>query len=352
MNVFCDFHHAGLLNSFIMLFENRLGGNVYRPIGTEWAEEGYWKVYDHPATIQQYLTTAQGYKPVDGSQPLNNITKVENGIYYCQDIDSGYYNKAIDFDNFRKLDIDVVIASLPQHIEPFRRLIAEHKPNAKLIYQVGNQWDGIYAENIMASARLKWDLIPEFARREGTELNFIEYHQEFDLNIFKPILKEKPAYITSLLNVPEQYPSYNTLLEVEKLVDGQVKIYGGQSRDGARHGTIQVAQAIQDSKFVWQVKPGGDGYGHILFNSYACGVPVITAINDYAGKLGEDLLLDGRTCIAIDNLSPSEIAEKVKHYAQPDEYFDLSYRAYKQFCKVVDFDYEADRIKEFLMNLR
>src|SRR3990172_6286612 len=99
-NVLADFHHAGLLQSLILLFENRLGGNVYRPIGMEWADQGYWKVFDHPATRLQYLTYNQGYRPQDGTRPLNIIEKAQDDVYYCQDIDSGYYNKAVSLEKF------------------------------------------------------------------------------------------------------------------------------------------------------------------------------------------------------------------------------------------------------------
>jgi hypothetical protein len=70
-NVFTDFHHASLLQSFILLFEKRLGGNVFRPIGMEWAEKGFWKIYDHPATREQYLGL-NGATP-DGTPRLNEV---------------------------------------------------------------------------------------------------------------------------------------------------------------------------------------------------------------------------------------------------------------------------------------
>src|SRR3990172_10388164 len=111
--VFVDFHHASLLNSLIILFEKRLKGTCLRPIGLEWAEQGYWHVFDHPFTRQQFLSTGLGTvePPVqmypDGTRPLNIVDKIEDGIYYCQDIDSGYYNKAITLAKFMELPIDI-----------------------------------------------------------------------------------------------------------------------------------------------------------------------------------------------------------------------------------------------------
>lgn len=361
-NVFTDFHHAGLLNSLILLFEGRLGGSVYRPIGMEWAEQGFWAVYDHPATQQQYLTLSQGYTPVDGSRPLNRIKNAQSGIYYCQDIDSGKYNKAITLKKFIEMDIDYVIASLPAHIQPFQKLIELHKPNAKLIFQVGNQWtmqafnggDAIQSivdgtpitrvDNVMASAKIRD--VPE-------DVNYVEYHQEFNTNIFKPLPDFDNKTITSLMNCPADFPDYNLLLELEhQMPDWKFNIFGGMGRDGAKHGTKEVAQAIQRSQFIWHVKAGGDGYGHILFNAYACGTPAIVKKSYYTDKLGEKLLIDGETCIDIDNLGSGDIIAKINHYSTVENYNQMRTKAYQNFREQVDFDRDADNVAEFLERLK
>lgn len=344
MKILADFHHAGLLHSLILLFEGRLGGEVYRPIGMEWAEQSFWAVYDHPATQQQYLTLAQGYKPEDGSKPLNNIEKVEDDIYYCQDIDSGYYNKAITLDTFKNTRFDIIIASLPQHIEPYKKLIELYQPQAKLIFQVGNQWDGIYAPNIMASAKLSG--IP-------ADINAVEYHQEFDLNIFNPASGYEDRTISSYMNCPDNFPDYPLLIQLEQaLPDWQVNIHGGMGRDGPLHGADEVARSIRFSQFVWHVKAGGDGYGHILFNSAACGVPLIVKKSYYQGKLGEKLLIDGQTCIDIDGLDIGQIIDRLTFYSQPDNYRVMKARVYENFVRQVDFDEDEKNIRAFLDRLQ
>lgn len=55
MKVLADHHHDDLYESLRILFEDRLGWELYRPIGTEWYTEGYWDVYNHPDTVTQYL---------------------------------------------------------------------------------------------------------------------------------------------------------------------------------------------------------------------------------------------------------------------------------------------------------
>lgn len=327
-----------------MLFEDRLAGELYRPIGLEWANEGFWAVYDHPATQQQYLTLAQGYQPEDGTPPLNQIIEEPHGgIYFCQDIDSGYYNKAITLPAFKELKFDIVIASLPQHIAPFQKLIDLYQPEAKLIFQVGNQWDGIHASNIMASAKLS--NMPD-------DINWVEYHQEFDLNVFKPAKDTHANSIKSLMNCPDVFPDYNMLLELEQqLPSWDIKIHGGQGRDGSLNGADEVADAIRHSQFVWHVKAGGDGYGHVLFNTAACGVPTIVKKSYYAGKLGEKLLIDGVTCIDIDGLSVSEIAEHLKYYSETKRYAEMKQAVIDNFQEQVDFNKDEANIRRFIEGL-
>lgn len=364
-NVFTDFHHAGLLQSLILLFEKRLGGKVYRPIGTEWHEKGFWKVYDHPATAAQYLGI--GAATPDGTPPLNMVDSVgarigDDGkrfpIYHCHDIDSGLTNKAITFDGFMQhTKIDIVIASLPQHIEPFKRLCELHPNKPKLIYQIGNQWnvpEGLIVKNVMASARLV---------NRPPDLNYIEYHQEFDLEVFKPIeyevLGEKWNPLPNIFSFVNcfsiaDYMRHDWQLyeDVERLMPNWVfQCLGGQCRDGAAHGNQQVADRMREARFIWHTKSGGDGYGHIIYNAAAVGRPLIVKKDYYAGKLGEELMVDGETCITIDGLSPNQIVEKILRYNDPIAYMKLCENTYKNFKRLVDFDREEQEIRAFLANL-
>jgi hypothetical protein len=350
MNVFTDFHHSGLLNSLIMLFEGRFDGNVYRPIGLDWYEQGFWKVYDHPDTANQFLTFDQGYRPKDGSPPLNLIQETHNlpmdqrEVYYCRDIDSDQLNKAITLETFKEMPIDIVIASIPQHIEPFKKLIREFKPEAKLIFQIGNAWSANNADNVMASAVVH--NVPE-------TVNFVEYHQEFDLKIFRKVAPNNQNIITSLINVHHDMPDYPLFLELEKqMFNWNFLSFGGQGRDGSMDGARRVAMAIRESRFIWHVKAGGDGFGHILFNTAAMGRPVITKMSHYSGKLGEKLLIDGETCINIDGLGPEDIIKKIEYFNQPMRYDAMCKATYRNFKEKVSFDKDFDKIKKFIKELK
>lgn len=361
-NFFTDFHHASLLNSLIMLFEGRLGGNLYRPIGMEWAEQGFWKIYDHPATQLQYLGI-NGATP-DGTRPLNEVVGKDalepprRGKYLCQDIDSGQTNKAITLDAFMEMKVDIVIASIPQHIEPFKRLCELHPNKPKLIYQVGNAWE--YSgdvKNVMASAKIS---VPQ-------GVNYIEYHQEFDTAIFNPfdsrygdaevLKKPEGNTIRSFVNCFSLdgmfAEDWRLFQEVEQILhDWEFECLGGQCRDGAAHGSKEVASKMSKSKFIWHTKRGGDGYGHVLFNSAAVGRPLITKKSYYIGKLGEKLMIDMETCINIDNLSPGQIADKINWFSEPDIYRQMCANVYTNFKKYVDFDQEEQKLRKFLSNLQ
>lgn len=342
-NILSDFHHQSLLYSLILLFEKRLGYNLYRPIGMEWYEQDFWMVYPARDTAEQYLSLDQGIRPKDGSNPLNQIKDIQDDVYFVHDIEHNILNKAITLETFKKMPIDIVIASIPQHISRFKRLIQMYKPEAKLIYQIGNQWnvEGD-VQNIMASARIN-----------SPVWNTVIYHQEFDRSIFDLYMPRHGKKIASFMNVPQNMPDYNLFLEMEKLMpDWEFKAYGGQGRDGNMNGSELLANEMANQRFIWHVKSGGDGYGHIIHNAAALGRPAIVKKSYYQGKLAEDLMIDGVTCVDIDGLSPSDIKNKIEHFNQEDRYLKMCMATYENFKAKVNFDKDAKSIVTFLSHLR
>lgn len=349
LKVLVDFHHAGLLQSFILLFEKRLGGEVYRPIGTDWHKLGYWKVYDHPATVEQFLGIG-GATP-DGTQPLNEVIGQSNPeVYLCRDIDSGETNKAITLDGFFRGHFDIVIASIPDHIKPFQKLCDLHVDQPKLIFQIGNSWttEAGLAPNIMASAKI--DNVP-------SDIHFISYHQEFDLSVFFPDFNYPDKKISSFVNCFDVAQHFNNdwflFKSVEKLLpDWEMRAYGGQCRDGACHGAMNVAIAMRDARFIWHTKWGGDGYGHVIHNAPAVGRPLIVKKVYYQNKLAEPLLIDGETCIAIDGLDAEEVVNKINYYSEESRYIKMCVNAWDNFNRVVNFNKEAMDLYDFFNNLK
>lgn len=352
MNILTDFHHSSLMRSLVLLFEHRLGHKIYRPIGEEWHSEGFWKVYDHPATVAQFLTLAQGYQPVDGTAPLNDFVpgKKEDGAiddcYYCADPEHQSYNKAITLETFKNTKFDIVIASLPQHIEPFKRLIELYQPDAKLILQVGNNWnwEDYPVGNVLASTVTK--------RQDGGK-NVFYYHQEFDLDIFhvSPVPSDKKIY--SFINILQNTSGWDDFIALEKqLPEFEFKSYGGQCRDGYKAGAQGVAEGMREARFIFHVKPGGDGYGHVIHNALASGRPLITRKSHYAGCLADKLLVDGVTCIDLDQHSHQEVAAMIRSMDGTPAAAKMGMSARAKFGEFVDFAKEGEAIGEWLKNLK
>jgi len=364
MKILCDFHHSSLYSSYLYTLEARLGHEVYRCIGREWFEKGYWKINRQEDTIQQYLGTV-GYKPADGTPQLNDVMWVKDSVYYSRDPNTQQIHKAITYKTFLDMDFDVIIASIPTHIEPFKKL-AKLK-GAKFILQVGNEWNIPYdkIDNLMASV----------AKRQ-VPCHSVFYHQEFDTNAFsygetkkaydvemkpsgkangtvKLVKKERlpdnleiHTYMNALKNYPE---AYDYFLELEKeMPDYTFKMYGGQNRDGSIQGAKNLAHSMKQARWIFHIKPGGDGYGHVLFNTYAVGRPIITNKRHYEGKLGGQMM-DDKSTIIMDGLKPSELAVILRNREEINE--QMSLESYKRFTDNVDFEKEAKEIQKFLEEL-
>lgn len=317
MIILTDNHHSGLYSSLKLLFENRLGYKLYRPTGMEWYHQGYWKVYDHPDTAHQYLA-----EPFDDGLTL---------------------------ENFFKLPVQVVIASIPEHIQPFKRLTEAHSLNPKLIFQVGNAFsiEDPTIKNVMASAKV--ERIPD-------GIHLVQYHQEFSLDVFhygEPHRKKNIYSFVNCFNTGDIFKKdWELFLEMEKLMPNwNFKCFGGQGRDGGIVGDVAVADKERESMFIWHTKWGGDGYGHIVFNAAAVGRPLIVKKEYYKNKLGEKLMIDGITCITIDGLGLEEIKNKIEYYSDPTLYTRMSLATFDTFKREVNFNLEQVKIESFLAHL-
>ena len=344
MNVFTDFHHNSLLRSFVLLFENRLGAKVYRPIGMEWFHEGYWAINNQEDTAKQFLDINTTILP-DNTPFLNSINNIENDCYYVYDPGHGSTHKAITLDIFKEKKFDFIIASIPQHVEIYKKLIDKYQPKAKLIIHIGNNWskpeDG---SNVLASIK-----------DQGWQgLNVVYYHQEFDMDIFKPINNFGFNRISSYINVLQANKGWDDFINLEKILqDGNIQLssYGGQCRDGNFAGPEALAKSMQENDFIFHVKYGGDGYGHVLYNAYACGKPTIIRSSYYKNSLGEELF-NPNNCIDLDTMSVHEAAAKIKEIISDKNKLQMmSLSARESFVKAVDFRYDAEKIQKWLASL-
>ena len=351
IKVFADFHHADLFNSLRILFEERLGFELYRPVGLDWYTEGYWNVFDALDTAKQFLDLSIGdeWKEIQKKYPgahfpaqNQNAVEVESECFLIPDITKDTFHRGITLDRFKDERFDIVLSSIPQHIPLYEKLISQYQPQAKHIFQVGNAWGhqpGI--KNILASTA-------PFPVPAGVNACF--YHQEFDLNTF--------GYSVPNLDAPPQICSYIHYMQrqdifgqyAQLLNEFQFKSFGA-GMNSTIMKTADIAEQMKSSCFTWHYKPEGDGFGHIIHNTFAVGRPPIVWGSHYRGKLAESLLIDGETCLDMERRSITENIRMIRDASRPDNYLRMCESVRARFNAVVDYDKEEKDIRVFLDRL-
>lgn len=346
MNVFTDFHHAGLLYSLHLLFEKRLGWNLFRPVGEEWFQKGYWKIAEpynnNPNTIKQFLSLDQTFKPVDGSPVLNHITSVKESWYETEDTYHGYMTKAITFDQFKSMNIDLIIASIPSHWVAYKILRDKEKPRAKFICQMGNMFHEVFnmiennqIENLMA-ATIPFDLT--------RKINHIFYHEEQPLIDWSgPSNQRVINSFVHLLPLRDEFEMYKS-----RLNEYEFHSYGSMCPNGALRSLNNLYEEVKNSAFIYHVKPGGDGYGWNWHTSFLVGRPIITHFSDYKDKLGGLLFENGVTGVDLEQHIVSENEAIIRHCSDPEIHFKMCSNARKKFVETVNYDSEYKEILKFL----
>jgi hypothetical protein len=332
--VFTEWHHGGLFQAMVNLFEKRLGGLVFAPVGFEWVENGYWRYALRPETVKQYLDPA-------------SCLLASDGFFYYYDPAELRTQRRITFKQFKELEFDILLCTLTEHQDIYVELKEKYQKKAKLIRLSGNAFEDIdfdsYKNFIDTTALYHPPL----------DVNYILLHQEFPLCYFyyTPPKKEKKikVFINEFVSQPEKV-LFDELRK--RMLEFQFFVHGSHGDDGFITGLDKLGDAIRDSTFIFHPKGLGEGYGHLIHNFYACGRPVITFKEYYRGKIAEKLLIDGVTAIFMDGLSLDEIVNKIRYYSKPSYLFKMSFNAYQIFKKVVDFDREEKEFRNFMAKLK
>jgi hypothetical protein len=243
---------------------------------------------------------------------------------------------------------DLVIASVPYQISAFERFRKAHSPNAYLVHQMGNNWqkdiDFGVCRNLMASAMVFG--IP-------SSVNTVIYHQEFRTDIFEyqpPCVAENQ--IASFMNCPRVYPGIKSFFEMKYKMPGyRFRMFGSQSDDGCLTPHEKIADEMGRSMFVWHVKQGGDGFGHIIHNAMSVGRPIITKISDYQNQLAHPMLEHRKTCVDLDVCSVDEAVKYITEISV-ERYTQMCVESAHAFKTHVNFNEEEKIIRSFLSRLK
>ena len=333
--VFADFHHSSLFNSLRILIEERLGGTLVRPIGMQWYDMGYWNYTSNNDrhVIEQFLSGYVNEVLIDGG----NDDYIE-----VQELFHGYIQKCVTFNQFLKMDIDIIMPTVKNHEELFAKLISDHKPNAKMIRQEGNNDFEInpICKNVMSSVPPNGIKIPD-----GT--NIIYYHQEFDTNLFVYTPMKNFKRITNMMNCLPQWESHQDWLKLKELLpEYEFKMHGILGDDGNIDRVNGVAEAIKDSTFIFQLKQGENGGGHLTHNAMAIGRPLICKRSYFKYLFDKGVLEHGVTCVDLEDETKIDI-----NSLDAFEVEEMGKELNRRWLTLVNFDDEVNKIKDFMGRL-
>jgi len=342
LNVFIDYcGHSDFYYSFHLLFEKRLGGQLFCPEGSEWHEKGFVKLRP-PIPIAKIETVDDALK-----NPYVECEKVEliDGVYHYyrkMELDRGYYvQKAITFNEFLKMDFDVVVATHYEHEKTFYDLLSQYKPKAGFIRVINNIHEKPlgFCKNILLATL---EPMPP-------DINCMRYHPEnYEGYCYTPPTNHKT--IKSFVGDLPYYPyDMDTWRKLESsLNDFTCTMY---TRDNfVPH--LLMPRAMKDSAFICHIKAHGGG-GFTAYQALASGRPCIVK-RQYAvlhGAPHQFLFVDSVNCVDLD-LGVERGIEILKGWSQPDRHVEVCRATAEKFARDVNFAAEAEGIRAWLGSLK
>lgn len=328
MNALIDRHHHGLFYGLQLLFEDRLGGKVYTPIGHDWWDQGYWRfgeVFGDDRLAQQYL---------------NETPWMGEGIAYNVDQHHPERRMAgVTLEAARGLQWDYVVATVQENQAGFKRFADE--VGAKFVYQVGNH-----------NQQVDWSLDP--LALVSSEIPIagrgVVIHQEFDFDtVFAYREPNGERTIRSFVNCLGS-TSCGALFDQARILlpEFTFGVHGIDGPDGNIETVTEIADLMAGSAFGWHDKVQGDGFGHVIHDWAAVGRPLIGHASHYAGLMAEGFWQDMVTCIDLDKHSISEAAELVRVIVADAPRHRVMCQTIRAEFDKIDWDAEAASIRALL----
>lgn len=337
--ILADYHHSDLFESLQLVFVDRFGWELYRPIGMDWFGSGCWtfgREQFGDAIARQFLEVWDG--DVDEGDCWKRADTTHPGRVY----------KMVTLEQARSRRWDFVLSSVPENDPGFRCLAQEG--GARWIVHVGNQWQHV-----------PWDADPlviatatiPLLRPERAAL----VHQEFSLGDFRYVPPMRRDLVGSFVQCFPTAPAYSRFCGMAAAMpDFEWRVHGAYGEapiDGFSAGVLDttpaVAAAMRECGFIWHTKYWSDGFGHVVHNAFACGRPVVGGMSYYADKLAGPLWLDGVTCIDVDSRGDDEVQRMMREIRDdPDRHLAMCVAAAARFRDVVDFEADAEQVRRLL----
>lgn len=343
MRVLADYHHHDLWESLELLCA-RLGWDLYRPIGMEWFDQGYWnheRKWHGDAIARQYL------------EPWGTDTQAIFGSLRF-DVGHDRWQNLVTLEQARELRPDIVISTLAHNHEGFARFASESFAIFGL--QLGNvrfspidmaedRWD-------LASFGLVSSILPA-----PVAVPHVVYHQEFSLEDFHaaPVEPHAPLRIASFVQCfPENERTYSLFTEAADLspqFDWRVYgSYGSKPTDRFAAGNIDhchdIGAAMRSQDIAWHGKQWSDGFGHVIHNWFAVGRPIIGYESYYRDQLAGPLWQEGVTSFDITGKTAHEVGNLLSELQrEPERIVEMGANAARRFREIVNFDEEEQAIR-------
>lgn len=322
MKVLIDRHHAGLFHS-MQLLGDRLGWQIYTPVGHEWWDEGYWSFgrwsWPDDRLAQQYLNP-EPWKWDGALSPWTSDSEFPDE----KDIIFG-----VTLERAREMRWDAVIATLQDNQDGFARFARE--TGAQYVYQVGN-----------TGQQINWGLDPLVLNSsEMPNLGRgIYYHQPMDpIEFADPVDIRSAASFVNCMTSIACYP----LLQEARM---PIAVYGIDGPDGVIKPLSRSIELMASVGWGWHDKIHGDGFGHVIHGWAAVGRPLIGHASHYRGKMAERLWIDGETCIDLDQHSVAEAVDTVLSMS-PVRHWEMC-RAIRAKYDEIPWEAELDSIRNLL----
>lgn len=288
-NVLVDRHHADLLYALQLMFEDRLGYDLFVPMGHEWWDEWYWRfgaVFGDDRLAQQFLA-------VQGEE-------IEPGLYLS--FDDHHPERpvyGVSLERAKGMDWEAVVATVDDNQRGFHKFATEHA--ARYLYHIGNARQ--YIDEGLAPVIL-----------DGPQL--FDFRRTFRYR--KPVRMDRIVSFVNLLPFIQEvadgpYVCWERFVGLqERLPAYSFASFGHDCPDGLLKPVARIAEEMAHAGWAFHDKPTGDGFGHILANWAAVGRPLIGHASYYKGQWGESLWEDKRTCLDLDRHSIEEAASMIE----------------------------------------